>query len=166
MKYRPDPEAPPKIGFQIGCQIRFQIGLQQGFTLIELLVALTIIAILAATATPVYLESVRKARRAEARSAVMEIMQRQERYFSQHGTYVAFDRQQANAYRWHLGERAKNSAYEFSGAACQGANIAECIIVTASPGTAAVDHSYQDPQCGELSLASNGVKSSAGLNCW
>lgn len=58
-----------------------------GFSLIELLAALAIVAILAAIALPSYQDSVRKARRADAKAALNDIAQRLERCRTQFGTY-------------------------------------------------------------------------------
>jgi type IV pilus assembly protein PilE len=139
---------------------------ENGFTLIDSMIALTIIAILAATALPVYRDSVRKARRAEGRSALMSTMQRQERHFTQHGVYVAFNHKEPNGYKWHSGERAEKSAYELDAKACEGMTIAECVVVSARPGTPHVNAGYDDPYCGDLTLASNGMKTPAQADCW
>ena len=48
----------------------------RGFTLIELMIVVAIVAILAAIAYPAYTESVRKGRRAEARTALAEPLAR------------------------------------------------------------------------------------------
>lgn len=54
-----------------------------GFTLIEAMVAVVIIGILAAIAYPYYLDQVRKARRTVAKTALLEVANRQElKYFS------------------------------------------------------------------------------------
>ena len=61
-----------------------------GFTLIELMITVAIIGVLGAIAYPSYQDSVRKSRRAEGRSAMMEVLQQQERYMTQNNTYLAF----------------------------------------------------------------------------
>ena len=62
----------------------------KGFTLVELMIVVAIVAILAAIAYPSYAESVRKGRRAEARAALTELLQQQERFMTQNNTYRAF----------------------------------------------------------------------------
>jgi type IV pilus assembly protein PilE len=59
----------------------------RGFTLVELIVAMLIAAILAAIAVPSYLIYVRKSRRTEAKSALLDIASLEERYFSAQNTY-------------------------------------------------------------------------------
>jgi type IV pilus assembly protein PilE len=60
---------------------------KKGFTLIELMVAVAIVGILAAIAIPSYQESMRKSRRADAQSALLNIANAMERYFTQNNTY-------------------------------------------------------------------------------
>jgi type IV pilus assembly protein PilE len=59
-----------------------------GFTLIELMFVVAIVAILLALAYPSYLEQVRKARRADATSSLMDRAQVLERCFTRLNTYV------------------------------------------------------------------------------
>lgn len=60
-----------------------------GFTLIELVVAMVIVAILAAVAIPAYSSYVRKARRTDAKSALLDLASLEERYFSVNNTYTS-----------------------------------------------------------------------------
>jgi len=61
---------------------------QTGFTLIELMVTVLILSILAAIAIPSYLGSVRQARRTEAKTAILDIAGREERYFNTNNAYT------------------------------------------------------------------------------
>ena len=60
----------------------------RGFTMVEMMVVAAVIAILAAIALPIYSEQVIKARRVEARTAVLDLATRQERYYSINNAYT------------------------------------------------------------------------------
>ncbi len=60
----------------------------RGFTLIELMIAMLIVSILAALAIPSYNRSVRKSRRTEARSAVLDAAAREERFYATNNKYT------------------------------------------------------------------------------
>ena len=61
----------------------------RGFTLIELMIAVAVIGILASIAYPSYTDYVRKARRATAESALMDIASRQHTYLLSRRTFTA-----------------------------------------------------------------------------
>ncbi len=58
---------------------------RRGFTLIEMMIVVAVIGLLAAVALPSYQSSVKKARRADARSALATTAQMMERYSTEHG---------------------------------------------------------------------------------
>lgn len=54
----------------------------RGFTLIELVIAMVVVAILAAIAIPSYDYAVQKSRRTDAKTAVLDLAAREQRYYS------------------------------------------------------------------------------------
>jgi len=144
---------------------------QRGFTLVELLVALAIAAILAAIAYPSYSGAVRRTRRSEGKTALLQLMQQEERYYSQHNSYVGFSAASTDAdeklFKWYSGDSPAASNYEIDGAPCaSGESLQECVMLRARPGTAKVDGSFKDTECGTLTLTSTGVKGAGASDCW
>jgi type IV pilus assembly protein PilE len=140
----------------------------QGFSFIELMVVLLILAILATIVFPSYFDSIRKAKRAEGRAALVQLMQQQERYYSQHASYAEFSSLAPNGYKWYSGGTPASSAYEIVASACKDDTLQNCVLLTAKPGTKKVDAAFRDDTCGELTLSSNGLKSASGrgAQCW
>jgi type IV pilus assembly protein PilE len=58
-----------------------------GFSLIELMVTMLVVAILASIAVPTYTAQIRKSRRTEARSAILDLAGREERVLSVSNSY-------------------------------------------------------------------------------
>lgn len=144
----------------------------RGFTLVELMVVLAVLGILAALAYPGYSEHVVRTRRTEAQVALQALMQQQERYFTQHNRYIAFGAAaavpDARLFRWWSGASAATSAYEIEGKACDGQDIADCVQLIATPGTARVDSTFRDSRCERLILTSTGLHLASGpaTRCW
>jgi type IV pilus assembly protein PilE len=59
-----------------------------GFTLVELLVVILVAAILVSIAVPSYQNQVRKSRRTDAKTAVLDLAAREEKYLSLNNTYT------------------------------------------------------------------------------
>jgi type IV pilus assembly protein PilE len=144
----------------------------RGFTLIETLIVVAIIGILTTIVYPSYQYATRKTRRAEGRAALMQLMQQEERYYSHSTTYIPFSfastEPEEKKFKWYSGESAKLSAYEISAKACEGGTIQQCVLLTARPGTAKVNASFNDKGCGDLMLTSTGIKTASGTakDCW
>lgn len=60
----------------------------QGFTLIELMITVVIASILMTIAFPVYLHQIRESRRTDARSALLDLASREERYYAINNVYT------------------------------------------------------------------------------
>ncbi|RSZ57318.1 type IV pilin protein [Massilia atriviolacea] len=144
----------------------------RGFTLIETMIVMTIVALLAALAYPGYQDFVIKARRAEAQAVLLDLMQKQERYYTQHNRYLAFSADESGPdqvhFKWWSGSKAPSSAYELRGKPCAGQSIARCIVIEAIPGTDRVDTSFRDGACQTLTLSSAGEQTASGAaaGCW
>ena len=67
--------------------MRFKPARVAGFTLVELLVTIVVAATLISIAVPTYMSQVRKSRRTEARTAVLDLATREERYYSVNNSY-------------------------------------------------------------------------------
>jgi type IV pilus assembly protein PilE len=61
----------------------------RGFTLIELMITVVVASILATIAIPAYTNQIRKSRRTDARTALLDLASREERYFSTANKYSA-----------------------------------------------------------------------------
>lgn len=139
-----------------------------GFTLVEALVVLALFSILAGIAWPSYSALKLKARRSEARAALLQAMQQQERYFTASGRYAEFSRVAPHGFIWYSGVAADSSSHELQAQACVDASIEECVQITATPGTQAVNRGAADAQCGALRLNSRGERGADGdvALCW
>jgi type IV pilus assembly protein PilE len=132
-------------------------GAVAGFTLIELMIVVAVVAILASIAVPSYQEQVRKSRRAQAKSDMVEYAQMAERYFTVNNTYVDFTLPTTQSPR-----EGTTARYVL---ALDPAPTASTFTITATPqGGQASD------RCANLSVTNTGAKGHTGSvplsECW
>jgi len=140
----------------------------KGFTLIELLIVIAIVAIIAAIALPSYQEQVRRSRRADAMSAVMDCASDQERRYSVRSAYA--DTSEALT----EGLCGINSGGQLTSP--EGyytiaiATTIDAFTVTAQ--TTTLKGQNQDTNCNQFIITETGQKTSmdsgsaASTNCW
>jgi len=61
----------------------------RGFTLIELMITVLVVSVLTAIAFPIYQHQLRESRRTDARSALLDLASREERYYALNNAYTS-----------------------------------------------------------------------------
>ena len=131
---------------------------ERGFTLIEIMIVVVVVAILAAIAFPSYQDSVRKSRRAEAKSALSDLAARQEQFFNDNKTYAD------TVAKLGTSGTTPSGYYTLQIAAGATGTLVSSYTMTAT----AAGVQTSDTKCATLTYASSGVKAStpAGNTCW
>lgn len=125
----------------------------RGFTLIELMVAVAVVGILAAVAYPSYMEHVRKTRRVETQTLMMDVVTRQQQRMLDVRSFTA------NLSDLGVTVPAQiSSAYTLT-LTLSAAGTVPGFTLTADPKGAQAQES-----CGTLSVTNRAVKSPA--KCW
>lgn len=146
-----------------------------GFTLIELVIVIVIVSVLASIALPAYQESMRKGRRADAKTGLMDAANRQERFMLDRSAYTKDMKNlgfgddpmisEEGYYSIDVDETATASlcGYAFD----PNDNAPPCYVLSATPvaGGAQAD----DARCTKFILDSSGARQaegSAAAECW
>lgn len=131
----------------------------KGFTLIELLIVVVVVGIITAIAIPSYINSTRKAHRADAEQALTQLSQFMERNYTLAGRY---DKDSTGA----------NIALPYSNSPQQGTTFYTLAISTSPAVTQTAYVLVATPvggqakdTCGTLTLSNTGVKTPT-TGCW
>ena len=156
---------------------------QGGFTLVELMVSIVVVAILISIAIPSYTSQIRKSRRTEAKTALLALAGREERYFSTNSAYtndasrLGYDTASKVLFQYPIGSNYYNISVCVADA---GAAIpATCTTSPAADNTGAsylleatpisTGPQSKDLLCGSFTLDNTGIQSSTGTQttgCW
>jgi type IV pilus assembly protein PilE len=153
---------------------RFAPRRPQGFTLIELMIVVTVATILTVIAVPSYINTVRKSHRTEAKSILMDLAGREERYLSANGAYTNDIAQLGLSVPW--GQPVGSGYYTIASPTITTATVSS-VTVAATPATYIITATAnggqtKDTQCSQFSVNQAGVQTSvnsasaASTGCW
>jgi len=149
--------------------LRGRVG-ESGFTLTELMITLVVASILVSIAVPAYTSQMRKSRRTEAKSAVMDLATREEQFFATQNSYstdpialgyaavgsgAAFPQSTGQYYQINVTTTAATATAPWG------------FVITATP--AAGSPQLSDSQCTSFSVDQTGAQTatgSLGNACW
>lgn len=142
----------------------------RGFTLVELMVVVVIASILMAIAIPSYKNSIRKSRRTDAKTALLDLAGREERYNSTVGGYTnaaaslgygAFPTAVGSGY-YTIAAPVPLTGGSFAGTA----TTVPSFSITATPVVGS--DQAKDTACGAFTLTSTGLQTVSGTatDCW
>ena len=133
-----------------------------GFTLIELMLVIAVIGVLAAVAFPSYQNYVNRSKRSDGKNALLEMASRQERYYFDNNTYTTDPTDLGYSSDPAI---SPEGYYSISISNQPTGDIATSYTLTATP-----TGDFNDPDCGNLTLNSRGVKDRTGTEimdrCW
>ena len=145
---------------------------KSGFTMIEMMIVVAIISIIAAIAYPSYQDSVRKSRRADAKSVLLHAAQWMERFYTENNRYDKTGGGVSVALPTGLSKSPINGAtkyYDIALVDCsKAADIHAGRFTLAAHPIAGTDQA--NDRCGGLTLTSTGVRGVCGSGtvdeCW
>jgi type IV pilus assembly protein PilE len=146
----------------------------KGFTLIELMIAVSVATILTVIAVPSYINTVRKSHRTEAKSILLDIAGREERYLATNGSYSSTPSDLGFTGSWP--QTVGSGYYQISVSNVNAATVSNS-TTAATPATflftaTAINGQTKDTQCAQFTVNQSGVQGSlnsaaaTSTGCW
>ncbi|MEY2855114.1 MAG: hypothetical protein RL030_2246 [Pseudomonadota bacterium] len=132
---------------------------QRGVTLMELMTVVGVIGILSAIAYPAYVEQARRGKRASAKAMLTEVLQNEERFYSENNTFTITMADMGYGGGPYTSE---NGTHTITLAAGPSGSIATSVSISAAPVAG-------DAKCGTMTLTSTQARSASGSEpaiCW
>ncbi|TXS91419.1 type IV pilin protein [Parahaliea maris] len=141
---------------------------ESGFTLIEMMIVVVIVSILMLVALPAYQDSVIRAKRSAARTALSEIMSRQEQFFINNKSYATTLAELGLPASYFVNENAE-TATSTADRVYQIALVLDSGVFDAATATPQ-NTQTKDTRCATYTLNVTGAKSNSGggsvTECW
>lgn len=125
-----------------------------GFSLIEVMIVVAIIGILAAVAYPSYTDHIRKGRRVDAQTAMMELAQQLEQHYSRNNSYDTFTLASYSSITGRVSTYYTITLPTLS---------AQAYTIRAAPTTAGAQNT---DTCSTMTLTHTGGKTPTTTGCW
>lgn len=156
------------IFFNLATKNRDSKSGQRGFTLIELMIVIVIVGILVAVAVPAYTNYMQKSYRNDAKTALLDLASREEKFFSVNNQYSASATSLygGSTATFPMNVQSSSSAYYQLTAPTVTAGSAT--TVASFTASAVPINSQTSDACGTYTITSTGVTSVSGTltNCW
>jgi type IV pilus assembly protein PilE len=137
-----------------------------GFTLIELMITVVIVAILLAVAIPLYQHQMRESRRTDARTALLDLASREERYYATQNQYTSTASDLGYS-GWGSGYPVGNGYYYITSPTVSNSSNPPSFSFTALPVTGMGQD--EDSDCASFTITSTGAETATGSDpsvCW
>ena len=141
----------------------------RGFTLLELMVVIAILSIVASIAYPSYLGVVTRTSRSAAKSALLEVANRQEQFFAENKSYAADLADLGYAGNYFMINARGEPVPAASSERCYGISLTNTAAMTFTANAAPqLQQASHDAQCATLTLTHTGVRGQTGAStqCW
>jgi type IV pilus assembly protein PilE len=141
-------------------------GPAAGFTLVELMIVIVIASALLAIAIPSYIDKVRKSHRVQAKTALLDLAAREERFFNTNNTYSnqASDLGYTGNFPQAVGDSYYQVSVAFTPVVVGPPMVAPTYTITAT----AINDQLKDAPCQTFTLTNTGLQSSLPntTQCW